>query len=262
MFTLYRKLIASSIRAQMQYKLNFLSSAVTSGLIMVLDFAVLSAILYRFHDIAGWNLYEVGILYGISSAAVSLYRLFAPEIHDFDRYVIQGELDQLLIRPVSPLVLLLTRNLDLTRIGGVVQGLAILAISLSGMFLQGESIWLLLMFIPVAIISGSVVYFSIGLATAAASFWLHQVKDLQTFTLYAPANASNYPVGLYPGWLKWLFFSVIPIAYINYVPMLALLGKGGSWYDPLLAPFVAGAALFAAVCIWRRGIRRYHSTGS
>ncbi|QRG65548.1 ABC transporter permease [Brevibacillus choshinensis] len=262
MFALYRKLIASSIRAQMQYKINFLTSAATTGMIMVLDFVVLSAILYRFHDMIGWNLYEVGILYGISSSAISLYRLVAPEIHEFERYVMQGELDQLLIRPVSPLLLLLTRNLDLSRIGGVVQGLAVLAVSLSGMLLQGESTALLLLFVPVAILSGGVIYFSIGLSTAAACFWLQQSKDLQTFTIYAPANASNYPIALYPSWLKWLFFSAIPIAYMNYVPMLYLLGKGGTWFYPLLTPLVAGVALGCAISFWRWGIRHYHSTGS
>jgi ABC-2 type transport system permease protein len=166
-----------------------------------------------------------------------------------------------LIRPVSPLLLLLTRNLDLSRIGGVVQGLAVLGISLWGMLLQGKSVLLLLLFAPVAIVSGSVIYFSIGLATAAASFWLHQIKDLHTFTIYAPANASNYPISLYPGWLKWLFFSAIP-AYMNYIPMLALLDKGGSWYGPLLTPWVAAVSLGLAVGFWRRGIRHYHSTGS
>jgi ABC-2 type transport system permease protein len=59
MFALYRKLIAKSIRAQMQYKMNFLTSAATTGMIMALDFVILSAILHRFHDIVGWDLYEV-----------------------------------------------------------------------------------------------------------------------------------------------------------------------------------------------------------
>lgn len=262
MLGLYNKLIAASIRAQMQYKMNFITSAATTGIIMVLDFLILSAILYRFDDITGWNIYEVGILYGISSAAISLYRLFAPEIHDFERYVISGELDQLLIRPVSPLLLLLTRNLDLSRLGGVVQGLSVLTISLIGLHAQGKDMLTLLLFTPVAIVSGSVIYFSISLSTAASSFWTQQIKDLQTFTIYAPANASNYPIGLYPGWLKWLFFSFIPIAFMNYLPMLALLGKGGSWYYPILTPLVAGIALYFSHCFWRWGIRHYHSTGS
>jgi ABC-2 type transport system permease protein len=171
-------------------------------------------------------------------------------------------MDQLLIRPVSPLLLLLTRNLDLSRIGGIVQGMAVLAISLWGLHTQGKDILLLLGFLPVAIVSGSAVYFAISLCTAASSFWTQQIKDLQTFTIYAPANAANYPVSLYPGWLKWLFFSILPIAFMNYVPMLTLLDKGGSWYYPLLTPVAAIVAVWLGICFWRVGIRHYHSTGS
>ncbi|WP_400163401.1 ABC transporter permease [Brevibacillus sp. TJ4] len=262
MWRLYRKLIRASIRAQMQYKLNFLTSAVTTGLIMVLDFLVLSTILYRFDDVNGWSIYEVGLLYGISSTSISMYRMIAPELHDFEKYIIHGELDQLLIRPVSPLLLLLTRYLDLSRIGGIVQGVAILVISLGGLYVQGKDILLLVCFLPVAVAAGCCLYFAISLCTAAASFWTQQIKDMQTFTIYAPANAANYPVSLYPDWLKWLFYSVLPIAYMNYVPMLALLGKGGEWYYPFLTPIVAAVFMWLAVCFWRAGIRHYHSTGS
>ncbi|MGG4447901.1 ABC transporter permease [Brevibacillus porteri] len=262
MFALYRKLIAASIRSQMQYKINFVTSAATTGMIMVLDFIILSAILYRFHDVVGWDIYEVGMLYGISSASVSLYRLFAPEINDFEKYIVQGELDQLLIRPVSPLLLLLTRNLDLSRVGGVVQGMSVLVVSLSGLAAEGKSIMGLVLFSPIAILSGGVIYFSIGLATAGVAFWTHQMKDMLTFTIYAPANASNYPIGLYPNWLKWLFFSAIPIAYMNYLPMLTLLGKGGEWFYPILTPVAAAIAFYFARMLWNVGIRHYHSTGS
>ena len=262
MLVLYRKLLVASIRVQMQYKLNFITSAATTGMIMVLDFLILSAILYRFHDVSGWNIYEVGLLYGISSVAVSVYRFFAPEINDFEKYVIHGELDQLLIRPVSPLLLLLTRNLDLSRIGGMVQGISVLILSMAGLYAQGKEIGLLLLFTPVAIVSGGVIYFSIALTTAALGFWAHQVKDLQTFTIYAPANASNYPISLYPGWLKWMFYTVLPIAFMNYVPMLTLLGKAESWYLPLLTPVVAALALVLSLRFWAYGIRHYHSTGS
>ncbi len=262
MFRLYRKLIGASIRAQMQYKLNFLTTAVTTGLIMVLDFLILSAILYRFDHVKGWDIYEVGMLYGLSSTAMSLYRMFAPEIHDFERYVVHGELDQLLVRPVSPLVLLLTRNLELGRIGGIVQGLAVLTVSLAGLNRLGYDLWPILMYVPVALASGAVIFFSISLCTATVAFWSAQLKELQTFTIYAPANASNYPVTLYPGWLKVLFFSVIPIAFVNYVPMLFLLKKGGEWHYLLLTPLVACIGFLLASRFWNLGIRHYHSTGS
>lgn len=255
-------LTGASLRSRMQYKLDFLTSAVTYGFIMAIDFILLAAILNRFSQVKGWGLFEVGVLYGVSSTAFSLFRTLAPEIHEFDKYMIHGEFDSLLIRPVSPLFLLITKNLDLGRVGGVVQGLIILGISLVGLSQENRVSLLLLLYIPIAVIVGTVISFALGVGTAAIGFWTHQIREIQVFTLYASFNAANYPVSLYPSWLKAIFYTVIPVAFVNYVPIVYLLGKGGNWYNLLLAPLVAAASLMLSLRLWNYGIRHYHSTGS
>lgn len=258
---LYFKLVSASVRARMQYKMNFIFSVVSYGIIMMIDFVLLAAILNRFDSVKGWNLYEVGMLYSIASISLSLYRTVAPEIHEFEKYMIEGEFDSLLIRPVSPLVLLLSKNLDLSRIGGILQGVIILCLSLY--HLAGTlNLGLLLLFLPIMLISGWTISFSLALVTATIAFWTQRIKDFQTFTLYAPFNAANYPMNIYPGWLKIIFFTVIPVAFINYVPMLYLLEKGGSLYYLLLPVIVASLFLYLSLAFWNFGIRFYHSTGS
>ncbi|WNB90744.1 ABC-2 family transporter protein [Bacillus sp. NEB1478] len=259
---LFIKLVSGSIRSQMQYKINFLVSSLSYGLIMAVDFILLAAILHRFDNVKGWNLYEVGLLYGISSVALTLYRVFGVEIHNFEKYMVEGEFDSLLIRPVSPLSLLLTKNLDLSRIGGTVQGVLILAISIIGLNLENFDMFLLLIYLPITIISGIIICFSLGLLTATIAFWTQRIKDFQVFTLYAPFNAANYPMNIYPSWLKLIFFTVIPVGFMNYTPILFLLDKGGSMWNLALPPAVALIFLFFTLRFWQFGIRHYHSTGS
>jgi ABC-2 type transport system permease protein len=259
---LYLKLLSGSLRSRMQYKMNFLVSSLSYGLIMAVDFVLLAAILQRFDDVKGWNLYEVGLLYGISSVAITLYRVFGVEIHNFERYLVEGEFDSLLIRPVSPLSLLLTKNLDLSRIGGTAQGVIILVISIIGLSLESFDMLLLLLYLPVSIASGVVICFSLGLLTATLAFWTQRIKDFQTFTLYAPFNAANYPMNIYPGWLKIIFFTVIPVGFMNYTPVLFLLDKGGSIWNLAWPPAVALVFLLLSLRFWQFGIRHYHSTGS
>ncbi|MDR7071867.1 ABC transporter permease [Fictibacillus barbaricus] len=259
---LFIKLVSGSIRSQMQYKINFLVSSLSYALIMAVDFILLAAILHRFDNVKGWNLYEVGLLYGISSVAITLYRVFGVEIHNFEKYMIEGEFDSLLIRPVSPLSLLLTKNLDLSRIGGTVQGVLILAISIIGLSLKDFDMFLLLVYLPISIFSGLIICFSLGLLTATIAFWTQRIKDFQVFTLYAPFNAANYPMNIYPGWLKLIFFTVIPVGFMNYTPILFLLNKGGTVWNLALPPAVALVFLFLTLRFWQFGIRHYHSTGS
>ncbi|MCS1352091.1 ABC transporter permease [Mechercharimyces sp. CAU 1602] len=258
---LFLTLWGASLRSRMQYKGNFLFSSFSYGMIMLLDFLLLAAILYRFDHILGWTIAEVGLLYSISTISMSLYRLLAPEIHNFDTYLIQGDFDTLLIRPVSPLTLLLTRNLDLSRLGGIVQGIGVLCLSLALMWgvrdLQG-----LLLYLPITLLSGTAILFSLGLITATLAFWSERTRDFQSFTLYAPSNAASYPMSVYTGWIKWLFFTILPVAYMGYVPVAYLLHKGGSWHGLWLSPLIALLSILIALHIWHIGIRHYRSTGS
>ncbi|MBA4495322.1 ABC transporter permease [Paenactinomyces guangxiensis] len=259
---MYWTLLTASIRSRMQYKINFLLSAAANGLIMVIDFVLLAAILLRFDNILGWSIYEIGVLYGISSVSISAYRLIAPEIHNFDKYMIDGEFDSLLIRPVSPLTLLISKNLDFSRLGGMVQGGLILLISFSRLSLSPPDLLLLVLYTPIALLSGFLISFALGLMTATIAFWTQRVKDFQSFTLYAPFNAANYPISIYPGWLKIIFFTVLPVGFMNYLPATFLLHKGGDLWDLVISPVFAVLFVVLSLKFWRFGIQFYHSTGS
>lgn len=261
-FRLYFKLVSASLRAQMQYKVDFLVSLSFQAALQAVDFALLAAIMLRFPEIAGWNIYEVGLLYGTASIALSLYRTIAPELHDFDRYIVQGTFDSLLIRPWPTLMVLLSRNLDLQRLGGALQGALIFGISARRLAAEGAigsmEIWIM----AALALVGTLIPFSLALITASCAFWFGRSADLQTFTMFAPITASQYPLTIYPGWLRTLLLSILPVGFINYIPIRFLLGKGGSWWSLAASPVAAAAAFLVAYSFWSLGHRHYHSAGS
>ena len=246
----------------MQYKVDFLVSLFFEALLQSVDFAILAAIMLRFPEIAGWTVYEIGVLYGMSWIAMSLYRTLAPELHDFERHIVNGTFDSFLIRPWPTLMVLLSRNLELRRLGGAAQGLVIFWIS-AGHLLEVGRIGRadVAIMIGLALI-GSVIAFSLSLATATFAFWIGRSDDLQTFTMFAPITASQYPLTVFPGWLRGLLTSILPVAFINFVPVQYLLDKGGSWWSLASSPVAACLSFAAAYSFWRYGERHYHSTGS
>lgn len=260
--TLYKKMAVASMRAKMQYKFDFVVGMVINAAMAAVDFALLAAILARFQNVAGWNIYEVGVLYGISGIAMSVYRTLAPELHNFERYIVQGEFDALLIRPWPTLFVLLGRNIEPQRLGGMLQGAIILAISVRSLWLAGNvGAWEVAAFVLLGLV-GSLVPMSLSLITASVAFWTVRVGDLQTFTMYAPTTASQYPLGIYPNWLKGLLTSLLPVAFINFIPVRYLLGKGGAPFHLIMSPVVIALFTGAAYLFWRIGERHYHSTGS
>lgn len=255
---LYFRLLGGAIRTRMQYKLDFLGSTLFGALSTAMEFLSVAVVLYRFHSVGGWGIYEGALLAGTISAAQGLLRIFAAELYSFDRYLLTGDFDILLIRPWPTLASLLSRNFDLGRVGALVQGYLLITLGAGGAGLPG---WarLYLFLLPLA---GLIILTAISMAVAAAGFWLMRTGELMTMTIKAPASAAAYPMEIFPELMRRLFLSVLPVGAIGYVPLRYLLGKGGGPWALAVPLVAAGLALGMSLQLWRFGERRYQSTGS
>lgn len=255
---LYFRLLGAGLRARLQYKFDFLMTTVMYGLITAVDFLTVAAILYKYRSVSGWSVYEVALLAGITSASYGLFRTFGAELASFERYLVTGEFDSVLIRPWPTLATLLSRSFDIGRIGAVLQGLVVVGVGLQGIGAP-PWLWLYCLTLPLA---GGLVITAIYLTVATAGFWLTRIDDLQTFAGNAPMAAAVYPQEIYPKILRWLFLSLLPVAAIGYVPLRYALGKGGAPVA-LLVPYLAAVvSLRVSLWLWSRGERRYQSSGS
>jgi ABC-2 type transport system permease protein len=257
---MYFRLVRASLRSLMQYRFSFMFSLVVNVLVTVADFLVVLAILYNFRSIGGWNTAQIAALYGVATAALGIYRAFGSELQNFQNYIVTGEFDGLLLRPWPTLLVLLSRRVELFRLGAVLQGYAALVISLA--YLGGPAefgvAYFYMLLLPLL---SSGIFFAISIATAAVAFWTGRIRELQTFTIYGPSTAASYPTAIYPRWIRY-FLTVLPVTFVGYVPLRTTLGLGGQLWH-VVTPMVASAiSLLAALWLWRRGERAYHSTGS
>lgn len=246
----------------MQYKVDFIISTLFDALLQSVDFALLAAIMLRFPEIGGWNIYEIGLLYGMAWISMSLYRTLAPELHNFENHIIQGTFDTMMIRPWPTLMVLLSRNVELMRLGGALQGSIVLGVCAHHLRSLGQLDAHSVYYMVAMSVIGALIPCALSLATATCAFWIGRSSNLTTFTMYAPITASQYPLNVFPGWLRALLTSILPVAFINFVPVEYLLGKGGDWSALLVAPGVALLSILVSYRFWRLGERHYHSTGS
>jgi ABC-2 type transport system permease protein len=259
---LYARLISASIRSKMQYKLDFIGATLIQATMSMYDFLFVAAILWRFRFIHGWSIYEVGLLYAISTIGWGVYRVFCNELETFEIYIVSGAYDSVLIRPWPALLVLLSRNLDLSRVTWVIQGLAVGAICVPPLMRSGALTWFGLAQVLLACLWSTLICAAVGLATAAAAFWIVRIEELQVFTQNAPRTAALYPLEIYPQWLRTALLTVIPFAVGNYLPVVYILGKGGTWMNLIWPAAASAASLYAANALWHAGEARYHSTGS
>lgn len=264
MFDLYLRLLGARIRSEMLYRASLLAETFGAMLISVLDFIAIVFLLIRFDAIGGWQLAEVAFLYGASSVSFSLAELAAGGFDIFDRMVVHGEFDRLLLRPLGLVFQMLTEAVALRRLGRLAQGLAALIfalVSLRPAWGLGDQL-----FFAVMLLGGALLFMAIMIVGAAACFWSPQTSEVTNIFSYGGLFMTSYPLSIYEQWMRSIFTFVIPLAFVNYYPALHLLGKpdpfGLPGWMPFLAPVAALTAFAGALAAWRLGVRRYQSTGS
>ena len=74
-------------------------------------------------------------------------------------------------------------------------------------------------------------------------------------------ETAKYPLPIYDKWFARFFTYVIPLACMNYLPAMVIIGRSDSlagWLSPLVGP----AFLVLSLKLWGFGVRHYRSIGA
>ncbi len=261
---LYFRLLGAQLRAEMQYRASFIAELFGNLIITGLDFAMVAILLIRFQAIGGWTLAEVMFLFGASSVSLSLAELFVGAFDNFEQWVVRGDFDRVLLRPLPVVYQMMTGALALRRFGRMAQG----ALALGAALYLLRPAWDAghVAFFGVMLAGGALFFMAIFILGATFSFWSPQSAELSNIFTYGGQFMTSYPMHIYEAWMRSLFTFVIPMAFINYYPALYLLGKpdpaGLPAWLPFIAPLVALLVFAVAIRVWRVGVQHYQSTGS
>ena len=261
---LYFNLISAILRSQMQYRASFIMQIISQFIVTFTDFIAIMFIFGKFSDIKGWSLWEVGLLYGMTSVSFAISEMTARGFDMFSRMIRLGDFDRVLLRPAGVFIQLMTADFDLRKLGRILQGLLVLVIAwrMLGLGLNLSKI----AFLIAAIINGIIFYMAILIAGATVCFWSVESTELPNMFTYGGVEATSYPIPIYRRWFRNILIFVVPLAFVNYFPALYILDMP----DPLglpycirfLFPLASIAAMTLAVRFWNYGVQHYQSTGS
>lgn len=267
MWKLYWRLIGARVRAQMQYKVSFVLEIVGFFLLTGLEFATIAIIFSQFESIGGWNIAEVGLLYGLTTIAFSLAEMAGRGFDaPFELMMQRGTFDTVLTRPLGSFFQILAADFQLRRLGRTLQGAAVLGYALwyAPIDWTAGRLWKGLV-LPVTIASGTLIYLALMVIGATLCFWTIKTPEVLNAFTVGGRELSSYPLPIYNRWLRGVFLSIVPVAFASYPAALLLLER----HDPALpswlawlAPLVAALFMAAALNFWRLGVRIYQSAGS
>lgn len=263
---MYLRLLSIQLRSQMQFRFSFWLELISTGLLNGSYFMSMALILQRFDNLAGWRLGEIAFLVGMIETSFGTMDLIFSGFDDiyFSSLVHQGTLDQILLRPVSAFWQILGSRFLLRRIGRILEGLVILAISMSLLDIHWTAAKLL--YLPVVFASQVLTMGGLFIVGATITFWTVQSVEAINILTYGGVEMMSYPVHIYPSWLRYFFVYIIPFVFLNYSPALFFLDKPDPLHLPPFAPFLApvvAVILFGlALRFWQFGMKQYQSTGS
>ena len=260
---LYLAYASAAVRAQMQYRAAFAVRSVVDAMVVIIDFAPVYILVRHFGALQGWSFAELALLYGLVGLSWGLVEGALHGFENFAKYLVQGELDRMLLRPRSIVLQLAGFEFQPRKLGRIAQASTVLSIAIWYLELGPEAFaWILLG------LGGGVLFFTgIIMLGAASQFWtLGHTSELQNMLTYGGSAALTYPMTVYTGWFRRVLTYGIPLAFVNYFPAIAALGRteaeGWPTWVPALSPLACLATLVVGHWLFGQGLRRYESTGT
>lgn len=260
---LYFRLAQAYARSQMEYRASFLALFLGQFIWYGAEVFTLWARMTRFPAMNGWTFGEVLFIFSLYIMAWTVSATAVVHFRKLEFYIIRGEFDGFLTRPINPFFHLLASRFELV-------GLAHLAFSL-GVFLWAADLagirWTwdkILYFVPMlagaVMIQGAVIVIVSSLA-----FWTGKSDTLYDLTHNAIREYTWFPISIYGRVLQLFLTFVLPFAFINFFPAQYLLRKSDllgfpQWFR-FLTPAVDLAYMSIAYLVWTAGVNRYQSTG-
>ncbi len=261
----YLRLIKSfmrvSIQAELAYRANFFISLLHSLLNLGTGVLGLVVLFNQVSAIHGWDFSATLARLGAYLVLGALRDIFIGPSLDalagLDGEVWTGRLDFTLLRPVNAQFVASFHQWRLLPVVDLLLGAGIVGVAISRMN-QALTSWHMITFL-VALCVSLVVLYALLLAFAGLVFW--SAGFLFTWIFDGLFQLARYPVGLYPGWTRFLLTWIIPVGIMTTIPAQALSGNL-SITTFLGAVILALALLTGATAIFQVGLRRYTSASS
>lgn len=209
--------------------------------------------------LAGWTADQLLFVLGFSLVPISLFHCLCSNLYQLNtRYVIEGNLDRVLLRPYPVFLQICFDRLAIEDLSGVILGGSLMAIA--ALRIPGFD-WSILHLglLGLMLLSATGVVVAVFMGFASSGFWFTDRVGMMP-PVYNLMEFGRWPTRLYADWLKLLITCIIPFAFAGFLP--ASLFIGGGWWPALATPAVAAAALLVANLMWRMGLARYNSAGS
>ena len=248
----------------MEYPSNILGWLISNPIQFILGFATIKFVVEQFGEINGWSYGQLAFLYGISVISHALSMIFFVQGWFMGFFVLEGDFDRFLTRPLSVLYQFFFTNINVFGFTDLIPGILVFmygCVQTEFSFTGANVVGIIIMLIGATLIRGGI-YILLG----STSFWTKSANDFGQFTQEIFDRTTMYPLSMYPQTMQLVFTFLIPTGWISFYPVSELLGIETAFSSGGMGVWITlGAGIFAmftAGLEFKAGLRRYESAGN
>lgn len=257
---IYFKLQLMQIRSTIEYAADFWIGIFGAMMLQVSGLVFISALFMQIPEVAGWNVWNILVLYGLATIPTGLRELFCDGFWMLRSRVNTGEFDRVLVRPVSPALQSATALVSVHGFGGITLGTVLLVLGLS----RSDAVmyWWTIPYLLVVIISGTVLVSAISMAINLTGFWEPSAQSALPTMLALTIDFAKFPITIYNGVIQTFVTLFIPYAFVSYFPALILLERDSDWrWLGFATPLAAAWVVLVTRFLWGKALSRYQGVG-
>lgn len=251
--------ISQYMKTRLQYRADMVVEIISDLLFQGVNLIFILVVFGHTQLLNGWSREEIIFIYGFFLVPFAIFGAFF-NIWDFnDRYIVKGELDRILTRPIHSLFQIILERIELESLFGVITGMVIMGYASSS--LQLEFQWYDAFIFIFMVLGGVLVYGGIFIMLASIGFWSDARTSIMP-TIYNIGNYGRYPVDIYNRVIRYVLTWILPFAFVGVYPSAYFLGKE-EWYGyAFLTPVMGIIFISLAIIIWNIGVTKYRGAGN
>jgi ABC-2 type transport system permease protein len=257
--SMFFQYMAQYLKTRFQYRADLFVEFFSDLLSQAINLIFILVVFGHTSLLNGWSQDEIIFIYGFFLVPYALFSAFF-NIWDFnERYIVKGELDRILTRPIHSLFQIILERIELESLLGAITGLAVMfyAGGRLGLHIHWFDPFLFLIFV----IGGALVYGGVFVIIACISFWADARTSLMPM-MYNISNYGRYPVDIYNAVIRFVLTWILPFAFVGVYPASFFLGKK-EWYGYAFLTPVLGIVFFIlSILLWNQGVKKYRGAGN
>ena len=258
---LYNKYVKMHSKSSFQFKTNMAMVSFSSISISLAEIFSIFLLFKRFESVGYWGFYETALMFGIITTVFSFTECFARGFDEFSNLIKHGDLDRLMVRPVSIVYQVFGSKIEFSKLARVILGIIVSIVAIINLNIA----WTMSKIIVLILTYICGCFVILGVMMVGAGISVFSVENLEFINIITNGakETSYYPINIYNKWLSRFFTFIVPVACFNYLPLSFIMGYGNLPQTVYaLSPLIGALFLIPCLLFFLWSLKKYQSSGT